>query len=93
MHDGFQVQEDHIHNPVLKRQRSNEIAWKKLHGYHTTSGCPCWDRTTHPCIPKRTGWGFNPNFFAIFCCFLCLNIEAPADASTPPGEDGKDNLV
>ncbi|MDP2438469.1 MAG: hypothetical protein Q8P67_22220 [archaeon] len=46
---------------------ANDEAWANLHGYKTTSGCPCWDETDHMCIPKHSGFGYNPNFW--FCCW------------------------
>jgi hypothetical protein len=52
----------------FRRQLQNEEAWRTLHGYRTTSGWPCFDETSHACIPKHIGWGYNPNFYVI-CCF------------------------
>ena len=50
--------------------RANEKAWEDLHGYETTSGCPCWDEVEEPCIPKGSGWGYNLNcyYFCGWCC-------------------------
>ena len=56
------------------RRAANEVAWSSCGGYETTSGCPCWDATPYPCVPKRT-FGYNPNLFAIFCCCFCLPTE------------------
>jgi hypothetical protein len=53
-----------------ERRAHNEVAWRDCGGYETSSGCPCWDESPYICIPKHT-LGFNPNFFAIFCCCLC----------------------
>ena len=58
-------------NEEEERWRNNDEAWDKLHGYETTSGCPCWDRTSHLCIPKHSGLGLNINFWFLFCCFMC----------------------
>lgn len=59
--------EDSESDAELARQRRNEEAWHTLHGYRTTSGCPCYDESEYACIPKHTGWGYNPNFF-VLCC-------------------------
>jgi hypothetical protein len=53
------------------REETNAEAWKNCGGYQTTSGCPCYDKTMSHCIPKSFGYGFNPNFYVWFCCFLC----------------------
>lgn len=49
--------------------------WRDCSGYETTSGCPCYDKTPYPCVPKRTGLGYNPNFYVLFCIFLCDKKE------------------
>jgi hypothetical protein len=62
-------------DPEVDRMVNNELAWKNHRGYRTSSGCPCWDRSKHPCIPKHTGWGYNVNFWALFCCCLCQDVQ------------------
>ena len=56
------------------------------HGYKTSSGCPCWDRRKAPCVPKHSGFGWNPNFYALFCCCLC--DKAPVGAGGDAGSSG-----
>lgn len=58
-----------------QRRQNNIQAWKNLTGYQTTSGCPCLDRTMYCCIPKHSGWGYNPNLWCMLCCFLCETTE------------------
>lgn len=65
------------------RWRNNDLAWKNLHGYHTDTGCPCWDRTPNICIPKHSGYGYNLNFWCVLCCFLCQNIDKPPRGYKP----------
>jgi hypothetical protein len=72
----------HSNDPVVDRLINNEYAWKNLSGYRTTSGCPCWDRSMFLCIPKHSGWGYNINFWCLFCCFFCQEaVSLPDDVS------------
>ena len=59
---------------LQERITRNETAWKNMGGYETSSGCPCWDKTPYPCIPKHT-LGYNPNFWALFCLCLCQKSD------------------
>jgi hypothetical protein len=61
----------HSHNPDNDRAANNQLAWKNLTGYRTSSGCACWDRSYHLLIPKHAGWGYNVNFWCLLCCFVC----------------------
>jgi hypothetical protein len=54
-----------------RRLTGNSKAWETFTGYRTSSGIPCWDKTKFPCVPKHTGYGYNPNFWCLCCCFLC----------------------
>ena len=67
----------HAHDRETDRAINNELAWKNLSGYRTTSGCPCWDRSDHLCIPKHSGWGYNVNFWYLFCFCLCEEASKP----------------
>ena len=53
-----------------RRLAGNEVAWRNLHGYRTSSGIPCYDEGTRcPVVPKHSGFGLNPNFYAcVWCC-------------------------
>mmetsp|Transcript_37759 Transcript_37759/g.94938 ORF Transcript_37759/g.94938 Transcript_37759/m.94938 type:complete len:146 (-) Transcript_37759:89-526(-) len=54
------------------QRQARAQAWNTLHGYETTTGCPCVDHTPHVCIPKgRGGFGYNCNLWAMFCCYFC----------------------
>eukprot|EP01040_Poterioochromonas_malhamensis_P010128 gene10128-11013_t len=66
----------HSYNAASDRAINNAFAWKNRTGYRTTSGCACWDRSMNPCIPKRLGWGYNFNFWCLFCCFVCEDVDA-----------------
>ena len=67
------------------RARRNEEAWVTMSGYETTSGCPCWDESPYPCVPKRT-FGYNPNLYALLCCWLCpAKQRAAADGGSETG--------
>lgn len=71
-----QLSQDHKQREK-QRQINNKEAWNNMHGYETPSGCPCYDPTTDSlCIPKRRGYGYNPNFASktvkILCLFLLL---------------------
>lgn len=72
------------------RKARNELAWSSCSGYETSSGSPCWDASRYPCIPKSLGWGWNPNFYALCCCFLCDTslAAAGADAGQQPPATG-----
>jgi hypothetical protein len=77
---------DHTkHIPVdteMDRSVNNQMAWKNLSGYRSSSGSACWDRSRYLCIPKHTGWGYNMNFWCFFCCFMCEEVQVqsiPAD--------------
>eukprot|EP01038_Epipyxis_sp_PR26KG_P012633 gene12633-16939_t len=64
-----------------ERLRRNQQAWNTLTGYKTSSGCSCWDNTPYLCIPKSSwGWGYNINFYALFCCCLCDNEKRSREA-------------
>ena len=65
------------------RLARNQLSWDSCTGYETSSGCPCWDASSYPCIPKGRGWGYNPNFYACLCCCLC-DRGRPASAQPPP---------
>ena len=54
-----------------ERIARNSASWASWSGYETSSGCPCWDASRYICIPKRSGFGFNPNLYACLCCCLC----------------------
>ena len=69
------------------REERNAAAWTAWRGYETSSGCPCWDASGYICIPKRSGFGFNPNFFALLCLCLCV---APPKPEEPPPPNGKE---
>ena len=67
-----------------RRLEANAAAWRSFSGYRTTSGCPCWDRSPHVCVPKRLGYGLNPNFYV---CFWWLPFGCP-DSSAAAAESG-----
>lgn len=74
------------HDANVDRVINNDHAWRNETGYRTTSGCPCWDRSMYPCIPKHSGWGYDANFWCLFGFFLCQKVDkqvVPTDELAP----------